>query len=70
MPSLSYERNKENILRWRVKHREQFLEAARQDAKKYYDAHAETIKAKKRTQYHEKKAALKSDDPPPTLAIF
>jgi len=63
MPSAKYEKNKENIARWREENKEKFLELARKAAKTYYAKNAELIRLKKKQWYKEKKMlSLKANE--------
>ena len=70
MPSPAYERNKENILRWRLNHKDEYMEISRRDSKRYYDAHAAEIRAKKKARYHEKKALEKEKEQDPVISLW
>ena len=54
MPTL-YEKNKDNIAKWREQNRDRYLEIARRNARTYYEKNAEEIRLKKRMKYYEKK---------------
>ena len=49
------QRSKQAIDKWRLKHREKYLELSRKHNKDYYNRNKVSIRAKQRAAYHQRK---------------